>query len=116
MATEDDLRAIALSLPETDERASYGKRPSWKVRGRGFAGVWKDEATAAIILEDVSHRDALLSSDPDKFFTTAHYGESPRLLVRLDKVTVAELREVVTDAWRSQAPTELVRQFDDRQL
>jgi hypothetical protein len=39
MATEDDLRAIALSLPSVEERPTYGKRPSWKVAGRGFVGI-----------------------------------------------------------------------------
>jgi hypothetical protein len=114
VATEDDLRRVARSLPETEERASYGKRPSWKVAGKGFVGIWKDETSASLIVESIAERDALLQSSPEKFFTTPHYGDSPRLLVRLEMITVQELRELVTDAWRSQAPAELVQAFDQR--
>ena len=112
MASEADLRAIALSLPEVDERSSYGNRPSWKVRGRGFVGIWKDEASAVITIEDLAVRHGMLENEPEKFFTTSHYGDGPRLLVRLERVNVAELRELVTDSWRAYAPEDVVAAFD----
>lgn len=112
MATQDDLRAIALSLPETDERPTYGRRPGWRVRGRGFTGIWKDDASAVVMAEDIAEKGALLTSAPDKYFTTAHYDDSPRLLVRLANVDARELRELVTESWRQHAPSELVADFD----
>jgi len=51
----------------------------------------------------------LLASDPDKFFTEPHYNGFPAVLVRLPAIGEDELRELITDAWRSQAPRQLVR-------
>jgi hypothetical protein len=113
VATEDDLRRIALSLPETEERAGYGKRPSWKVRGRGFVGIWKDEQSAVISIADLEERRARLVDEPEKFFTTPPYGDGPHLLVRLDRVDAAELRELVIESWRGNAPDDLVTRFDE---
>ena len=52
----------------------------------------------------------LLGSDPAKFFTEPHYNGFPAVLVRLPAVEADELRELITDAWRCQAPRSLVRQ------
>jgi hypothetical protein len=114
VATEEDLRAIALSLPSVEERSSYGKRPSWRVAGHGFVGIWKDEASAVFVAEDTDKKQALLAESSEKFFTTAHYGESARLLVRLSAVDVDELRQLITESWRQAAPPELLQQFDGK--
>lgn len=114
MATESDLRALALALPGVEERPSYGKRPSWKVAGRGFLGVWKDGSSAVFLAEDLAEKRALLADEPDKFFTTPHHGDSPRLLVRLSAVGLAQLQEIVTESWRRMAPEELLAAFDSR--
>ena len=112
VATEDDLRAIAMSLPSVEERPSYGKRPGWRVAGRGFVGIWKDESSAVFVAEDVDEKQALLADSPEKFFTTPHYGGSARLLVRLSAVDVEELRQLVTESWRQHAPAEMLTRFD----
>jgi hypothetical protein len=52
-------------------------------------------------------KEMLLASDPAKFFTEPHYNGFPAVLVRLDAVDLDELRELITDAWRCQAPREL---------
>ena len=108
MATEADLRAIAVSLPGAEEQPSYGKRPSWKVDGKGFVGIWKDDASAVFLAEDAAEKEALLTTEPDKFFTTAHYGTSARLLVRLEAIEPGQLRELVTESWRQVAPPHLI--------
>jgi hypothetical protein len=113
MATEADLRAIALSLPGVEEHATYGKRPSWKVASRGFVGIWKDEASAVFLAEDAVEKEALLASDPDKFFATPHHANSSRLLVRLNAIEADELRELVTESWRQVASPHLVDQLDE---
>jgi len=114
MATEDELRAIALSLPFVEERPTYGKRPSWKVAGRGFVGIWKDETSAVFVAEDVAEKEALLAREPRTFFMTPHYGNSARLLVRLDAVDAERLRELVTESWRQHAPSDVLAEFDGR--
>jgi hypothetical protein len=114
MATEDDLRAVAVSLPCVEERPSYGKRPSWRVAGKGFVGIWKDETSAVFVAEDVAEKEALLAAEPETFFTTPHYGNSARLLVRLDAVDVERLREIVTESWRQHAPSDVLAEFEGR--
>jgi hypothetical protein len=114
MATEDDLRAIALSLPSVEERASYGRRPSWRVGGKGFVGIWKDETSAVFMAEDLAEKESLLHDEPEKFFTTPHYGNSTRLLVCLAAVDPDELRELVTESWRQQASPDLVAALNQR--
>src|SRR5437773_5940563 len=73
VATADDVRRIALSLPETDEHPSYGGRPSFRVRKKGFASLDDDGETCGIWVESFEDKEALLGSDARKFFTTPHY-------------------------------------------
>ena len=108
MATEDDLRAIALSLPETEERPTYGKRPGWRVRGRGFVHITKHDETAVLMVDGLAEKEAMLAEAPEKFFSTPHHRDSARLLVRLPAVEVDELRELVTESWRLHAPADLL--------
>lgn len=112
MATADDVRRLALSLPETDEHPSYGGRPSFRVRTKSFARLLDDGQSCGIWLESIQERDALLRSDPRKFFTTAHHDNYPTLLVRYAAVDIDELRELITDSWRLKAPKRVVAAFE----
>ena len=62
-----------------------------------------------------AEKQMLIAADPEKFFTEPHYNGFPAVLVRLAAIDVEELRELLTDAWRCQAPKDLVRRFDDEQ-
>jgi len=70
MATQADVRRIALSLPETEEAPNH--------------------------------------LDPEKFFTEPHYKGFPAVLVRLPAVAAQELKPLITEAWRCQAPKDLL--------
>lgn len=112
MATADDVRRLALSLPETDEHPSYGGRPSFRVRKKSFARLLDDDESCGVWLASVEERDALLRSDASKFFTTTHHDSYATVLVRYAAVDVDELRELITDSWRLKAPKRLVDAFD----
>jgi hypothetical protein len=58
-------------------------------------------------------KQALIASDPETFFTSAHYDGYPAVLVRLPSIGTEELTELLTDAWRSRAPRRLVARFDE---
>ncbi|MFI7429930.1 MmcQ/YjbR family DNA-binding protein [Micromonospora sp. NPDC049836] len=121
MATWDDVRRIALALPETSERGSYDDRPAWRVRDKIF--VWErplhapdraalgDAAPDGLILgarvPDLGAKEALLADDPAVYFTTPHFDGYPAVLVRLDRIDVAELTELITEAWYARAPKRL---------
>ncbi|MEU5695814.1 MmcQ/YjbR family DNA-binding protein [Actinosynnema sp. NPDC020468] len=106
-ATESDVRQIALELPETAERTSYGT-PGWRVADKLFARMHEDDGVLVVWCADEGEKEALLRSAPDRFFTTAHYDGHPMVLVRLAEVDKAELRELLTDSWRTRAPKRLV--------
>src|SRR5437763_5569457 len=112
MATADDVRRVALSLPETDEHPSYQGRPSFRVRTKSFARLLDDGESCGVWLESIQERDALLNSDGRKFFITSHHDKYPTLLVRYAAVDVGELRELITDSWRLEAPKRLVAKFN----
>ena len=112
MATEDDVRSIALSLPATTEKPSYGT-PGFRVKDKLFARIREEGDVLVLWCESLDEKEALIASNPDTFFTTAHYDGYAMVLVRLREVDEQELAELLTDAWRVRAPARLVDQFDD---
>jgi hypothetical protein len=126
MPTWDDVRRIALALPETSERSSYG-HPSWRVKDKGF--VWErplrradyealgdaapDGPILGIRVEHLGAKEAVLASDPDVFFTTPHFDGYPAVLVQLDRISLEELTEVIVEAWLARAPEKLAQKYLD---
>ena len=126
MARWDDVRRLALALPETSERVSRGVA-SWRVRDKAF--VWErplrpadvralgdDAPTGPVLGAHVEHlvaKEAMLADDPGVFFTTPHFDGYAAILVRLDAIAVADLEEVVVEGWLARAPKRLVREYID---
>jgi len=124
MATVDDVRRIALSLPDTSERESRGSL-DWRVRDKGF--VWErplrrgdiaalgDRVPAGPVFgartADEGVKLALIADDPAVFFTTPHFDGYAAVLFELDRIGVAALAELITDAWLARAPAALARAF-----
>jgi hypothetical protein len=124
VATWDDVRRIALELPETSEGVSRDLR-RWLVKDKGF--VWErplrradyealgDAAPEGPILgalvEHLVAKEALLADDPGVFFTTPHFDGYPAVLVRLDEIGLEGLREVIVEAWLARAPKRLVDEY-----
>ncbi len=120
MATWDDVRRLALALPETAEATSYGSA-AWKVRDvlfvwerplrRGDVEALGDAAPAGPVLAarvpDLGAREALIAGDPTVFFTTPHFDGYPAVLVQLDRIGLDDLTELVTEAWLARAPKRL---------
>jgi hypothetical protein len=120
MAGWDDVRRIALALPETDERLSRELR-QWRVKDKLF--VWErplrakeidalgaDAPDGPILGARVEHlvaKEALRADDPHVYFTTPHFDGYAAILVRLERIAVADLEELVTEAWLVRAPKRL---------
>ena len=126
MATLDDLRRIALGLPGSEERATTGGA-AWFVRGKLYAWEchpWPSipadirEIVAAELVVGVKVADridalALVEMAPDVFLrTTTRWGE-PKVAFRMVGIDDGHLVELVTEAWRVQAPKYLRRELDD---
>ena len=124
MASWDDVRRIALALPEASERTSRDKA-QWTIKDKLF--VWErplrksdlealgDSApTGPILGARVEHelaKQALIADDPDVFFTTPHFDGYPAILVQLDKIGADDLEEVVVEAWLCRAPKKLAQAY-----
>jgi hypothetical protein len=115
MVDADDVRDVALSLPQAVEIDSDGF--DFRVGGRGFVWSYPEREPgrprvlrtdiAVLYVGDEAEKQALLSSEPEVFFSTHAYDWSPLVLVRLDAIDKPRLRELVTDAWHMRAPAEL---------
>lgn len=110
MVTEDDVRRIALSLPATSEKTSYGT-PGFRVRDRLFARIREEGEVLVVWVADEGEKHGLVSSEPEKFFTTPHYDGHPIVLVRFGGVDIEELRELLTESWRLRAPKKVLTQL-----
>jgi hypothetical protein len=129
MASWEDVAKIAGALPEVDEEPSYGER-GWKVRKKTFAwerplrkkeaealGGFEPEGAApageilGVRVADEEAKQALVSSEPEIYFTTSHFDGYPAILIRLERIGRAELEEVLIEAWLAQAPKRLAADY-----
>jgi hypothetical protein len=124
MATWEDVRRLALALPEASERLSRELR-QWRVKDKLF--LWErplrpkeiealgagapDGPILGARIEHVGAKEALIADDPRVFFTTSHFDGYPAILVRLDRIALGDLEEVVTEAWLVRAPRRLVQEY-----
>jgi hypothetical protein len=116
VATRNDVRRIALSLPATTEDPN-GFR--FFVDGKQFVWSWLERVdpkrarvpNAEIVAVPVGNefeKEALVEMDPQVFFTEPHYDGYPAILIRLPAVDLDLLGVVLTDAWRLRAPKRLL--------
>jgi len=126
MADLNDVQRIALALPETtmdDDRIAFAVNN--KGKRKGIAWVWMERvhpkqarvpnlSVLAIRVRDLAEKGMLLAARPDTLFTEPHYNGFPAVLVRLAAIDVDELEGLIRNAWRCQAPAELVRTFDEQ--
>jgi hypothetical protein len=111
MVTEEDVRRVALSLPHTTEKPSYGT-PGFRVKDRLFARIREEGDVLVVWVAGEGEKRELIASDPAKFFTVPHYDGHSSVLVRFAAVDVEELTELLTDSWRLRAPKRVAAELD----
>jgi hypothetical protein len=108
MADAHDVRRIALALPHVVEIDSDGF--DFRVANKGFVWSYPERRPglarvirtdiAVLYVGDEAEKQALLLGEAETFFTTPSYDGSPVVMLRLERVDVERLEELVTDAWR----------------
>lgn len=104
-----------MALPEVEEVGHFRFHvPVFKVRGRTFLGMGRDETTAVFCIAEQQAADAsqaapaaykaLRRPDAKKSFLG--------LQVELGRVPAERVRSLVEEAWRQQAPKRLVAEYD----
>ena len=124
MATWDDVSRLALALPEAVQLTDTNGF-KWEVHGKHFA--WErplrkrdldelgdsapDGPILGVRVAELVDKQGLIGSNPEAFFTIEHFANYPAVLVLLEKVSLEQLREVLTDAWLCRAPKRLAARF-----
>ena len=121
MCDADDVRRLARALPHVQEIPSPGF--DFRVGGHGFVWSYPQREpgkprvirtdVAVLFVGDEDEKQALLLGEPDLFFTAPGYGDQPLVMVRLERVDVERLDELVTDAWRMRAPADLAADLEE---
>lgn len=112
MITPEDVRRMALALPETTEGTHF-RMPAFQVRGKNFAGLERGGTHATLALAE-SDVDAALAEDPAAIEPVRRSGKPIGVRVDLAKVTPERFASLTELAWRHKAPRQLVASFDQR--
>jgi hypothetical protein len=119
VADADDVRRLALALPEVTEIDCDGF--DFRVGGHGFVWSYPERRPgkprvlrtdiAVMFVGDEAEKQALLLGEPELFFTAPGYDGWPLVMLRLERVDIERLAELITDAWRMRAPAEIASLF-----
>lgn len=115
MATQDDVRRIALGFPETTEDSASFR---FFVDGKQFVWAWNERVdpkrarvpnpeVIAVRVGNEIEKESLIDMNADVFFTEPHYDGYPAILVRLPAIDLDLLGVILGDAWRLRAPKRL---------
>ena len=98
----DTVRTIALGLADVDESTMYGS-PAFKVRGELLTCIAINksaEPNTLAVRIDFDRRAELMVEAPDVYYLTDHYVNYPVVLVRLSRIQIDALRDLLGMAWR----------------
>ena len=112
MQEAEDVRRVALSLPDTTEKIAWSM-PTFRVAGKMFATLPEDETSMAVRCPK-EERDELVLSEPDKFWIADHEAQFAWVRVRLAALEdETELRDILADSWRQAAPSRLLDAYPE---
>jgi hypothetical protein len=120
MATFEDVRRIALALPDVTANEAGTE---FRVDGKLIAHPWLERVdprkgripnleVAVVRVAAEADKDVLIGMDPAVFFTEPHFDGWPSIHVRLAAASDSLLEQLLTDAWRTRAPKRLLGRMD----
>jgi hypothetical protein len=109
--TPDEMDAIVMAFPMTEKGVSYG-RPSYKVNGKFFTRLRREDESLVIMEVSFDEREMLMEAEPGTFHFTAHYKDYPAVLARIATLHPGSLKAFLERRWRKVAPKKLVKEYD----
>jgi hypothetical protein len=110
MVTADDVRAVALSLPRTEE-ALVRDQVKFRVGRIVYVALSRDERSMGFGFPK-DERAALVAAQPEKFFMPIPSDMRYQWVqVWLDAIDLTEMRELVVDAWRMVVPKRVAAEY-----
>jgi hypothetical protein len=109
MITPKEVRQTALSLPETEERETWGEA-TFRVRGKIFA-ILSPTGQGASVKGSLEQQEMLLTMDKETFAKSHYTGRFGWVSVNLSRVDPDLMRDLIFEAWRRTAPRHLVRSY-----
>jgi hypothetical protein len=106
MPTFDDVRSIALALPETEEHVTWGSDVNFRVRHKMFVIGGEGADRVSVKATPVTQAE-LIDLDPETFASAPYTGRFGWVTVDLARVDPAVLEGLLRDAWRSTAPAKV---------
>jgi hypothetical protein len=128
MVTVDDVAAMAVQLPEVTDGERHNHR-TWFVAGKAFA--WHrpfskadirrygdttppDGPILAVVVADLSDKEAVLAAGHKGFFTIPHFDGYAAVLIQLKAATKRAVRDALVDGWLACAPPKLAQEYLSR--
>ena len=112
MMTFEDVRRIALALPEAEERVTWETDITFRVRDKIFA-IGGEGATSVSIKASLDEQAELLDLDPETFARSAYVGRFGWVTVDLTRVDPGHLESLLRSAWRRTAPKRLAASLNE---
>jgi hypothetical protein len=112
MTSFDDVRRIALALPEAEERLTWETDITFRVRDKIFA-IGGEGADRVSIKAGLETQAELIELDPATFAKLAYVGRFGWITVDLDRVDPELLTSLLREAWRRSAPKRLAAALED---
>ena len=109
--TEEDVRQLALALPQVEETVAYGK-PAFKAFGKFLTRVRQEDSSIVLVGVEFDEREMLMEAEPDIFFVTPHYKDYPSVLARLATVDPGTVKSFLERRWRQCAPKKVLKEWD----
>ena len=110
--TFDEVRRLALALPEVEERVTWETDITFRVRDKIFA-IGGEGSTGVSIKASLEDQAELIEMDPKTFAKSAYVGRFGWVTVDLTRVDPGLLESLLRDAWRRTAPKKLAATLDD---
>ena len=107
MATFDDVRAIAMALPEAEEIVTWEVDVTFRVRKKIFA-IGGEGSESVSIKATPATQAELIDRDPDTFRSSAYVGRYGWVTADLRRIDDDLLRTLIVEAWRLTAPKRLL--------